>query len=256
MWIIEFLQNENIIKLKESLENMSVDYKLVENKNGEYMFLDKELLISTGHILNESFLKEIKGTFLYGSKLFIEKFNKYSFDSAFLNYENYFDLLKIDMLNDDIVIGTLRDLDVSHDKFFIRPIENNKVINGKVITKEEFITLKDNFYLTEPSLYDNELFLVSPIKEIEEEYRFFILNKKIVGSSSYKPNKDLMVSDDLINYVKQKINEIPIETYVIDIAIIENNQFKIIEFNNFNTSGIYNIDLDAFVKEVNNYLIR
>lgn len=254
MWIIEFLENENIVKLRTSLNNLNIDYILVEKKNGVYTILDKELLISTDKIINQSFLKDFKSIFLYGSKYFVKEFKEYSFDTDFLDYNNYFELLKEDMLNNDIVIGTLKDLNPKEEVFFIRPLKNNKTINGQVITNEEFLKLKESFYLTEPCIYDNELFLVSSIKDIKEEYRFFILDKKIIGMSSYSPNRELLISNDLIRYVEQKMKQIPIDAYVIDIAINQDDSYKIIEFNNINASGIYNIDLNVFIKEINKYL--
>lgn len=95
--------------------------------------------------------------------------------------------------------------------------------------------------------------IISKPVKIKSEYRFFIINNKVVGGSKYKFLGQLYqsniiepeVSDYVKNIVNTKLNSF-YPVYVLDICVI-NNEFKIIEINCINGSGFYENDVEKII---------
>ena len=92
---------------------------------------------------------------------------------------------------------------------------------------------------------------MAPTKEIYSEYRFYVVNKKVITGSLYKEgtrvHRKLCIDQDIIGYVK-KVVEIwqPDIAFVMDIANTPNG-YKIIEINSLNSSGFYDCEMDKVV---------
>lgn len=163
-----------------------------------------------------------------------------------LNEASYFSLFKdasIDEAFDD-------------DYFFIRPVQDGKCFSGQVMSYIEFKDWQhgvvelglDNGY---PLHGDTEI-LIGPVKKIYTETRVWVVDNKVVTSSTYKVGKCLFytleVDQDIIDFVEARNSEWrPDVAYVMDIARTPDG-LKIIEVNNINSSGFYNGDVSKIVR--------
>lgn len=262
-WIVEDLINksENVNRIRKGLEFFNEEYLLVKiDRNNQLIVLDKELLIEIdgGNSLDivNNFIKS-NDVLVYGSKTLIELSNKMNIYPGSLSNDKFnldivANYLKEDFLNSDYKLQKLEDVILKDDEeIFIRPLENNKLLDGKVYNKNDLTKLKKVVSLKDVK------FFTSSIKELKEEYRFFIVNDKIITYSSYKDidnniNLYLPISDELLDYVNFIINKFCISNgYVLDIANTSSG-YKVIEYNNLNASGLYNCNEYNIVDSLKN----
>ncbi|MFV1457560.1 ATP-grasp domain-containing protein, partial [Bacillus mycoides] len=159
-----------------------------------------------------------------------------------------------ELVNHDFVCGELQELTPIADEFFIRPTGNTKLFTGKVVTKEEFLEwqVRENY---ENSPYKGQRLMISPVRELLAEYRFFVVNQRVITGSSYQVNgkSDVTkpITESLLNYVNGRVFEFWVaDSYVIDVAETPDG-FKVVEYNNTNTSGLYGCDAVAIVTAIN-----
>lgn len=181
---------------------------------------------------------------------------------SFLNdnfsYLKWKDIYKDNLLNYPAIIDTLDSINPTWDNFFIRPLEDTKYFNGTIMLKKDFKIFKDNVYNNDISnIIKNSLVVISKIKEIYAEFRFFIVYKKIVTYSQYKSGGQVYLSEfipnEAINFVSNIINIWqPAKAFVIDVAYTEEG-YKIVEFNNFNASGFYACNVQKIIEAIETY---
>lgn len=145
-------------------------------------------------------------------------------------------------------------------EFFIRPATDEKFFVGRVYNRSEFLAWWENIVINRHD-YGNGLtaetpVLISEVQEIYSEYRTWIINGKVVTSSSYRlQNKsitDAPVEEDIINYANNCAQIwSPEIAYCLDICRTANG-LKIVEPNTINFSGFYNGDIAKIVKELEN----
>lgn len=252
-WVIEeFLnRNDNGLRMERALNELNVDYMLVNLDNG-LRVIDKETRspLENSQSTLEKFME--KETIIYGSKRMenlVYEYNIYPgmYKNESFEYDEFVSELGNLMLNDDMEIGLMKDLKVT-EVSFIRPVENSKLFTGQVVDRETFSELQSVHYKS------TERIMISPIKEIDKEYRVFVVDGKCVTGSSYVINgiynADEAINDDIVNFVEQVHSRFPIsKAYVIDIAKV-GNDYKVIEYNNINTSGLYGGDEFKLVKAI------
>lgn len=146
------------------------------------------------------------------------------------------------MLNGYAQICKPQDIQWHNEEMFVRPLFDTKSFNGGIYNKTTLVTDVDC--------------LVAPIQHIQKEFRFFVLDGKIIGKSQYKMAGNLfpssIVDEDAILFAQKMIQKFKYPGYVIDIATTD-GQCKIVELNCFNASGFYEIDLWKFIDSVTNY---
>jgi ATP-grasp domain, R2K clade family 3 len=262
-WLVqEFLNNSsNSVRIMNALEKCSVDYLLVRvNKDDSLSVLDKKEKIPLDD--SESVLEKFISNNLvmvYGSKTFanIAKHMKLE-PGSFMNERFEFDVfqreLGDELLNSGIIIGELATLEPIAEEFFIRPTGNTKLFTGMTITKEDFLLWQEREN-REESPYIGQSLMMSSVQKIKAEYRFFVVNQQIITGSSYKVGDriytSLKPSLEMIRYTQKMVNKFPLSrAFVIDIAETDKG-YKVIEYNNINTSGLYGCDEIAFVQAIN-----
>lgn len=262
-WLVqEFLNNSsNMFRIMKALDSLGTDYLLIKlDSCNRLKVLDKETRVpldDSNEILNR-FISNEK-VMVYGSKAFVEVTKEMNLEPGSFTNKNFeFDVFRNhlgnELLNDDFIIGELLDLEPIDEKFFIRPTGNTKLFSGMVITKEEFFSWQTN-ERRENSPYIGESLMICTIKEIEAEYRFFVVNQEIITYSSYKVGNNIdtskIPSKDLIIYTQDMIDKFPLsKAFVIDVAET-NSGYKVVEYNNINTSGLYGCDEISLVKKIN-----
>lgn len=199
----------------------------------------------------------------YGSTLltnlaFDRQWKGLFFDVAKMNYRNFLENHPM-MLNDNVMnaqeaITFLRTEDP--DKlFFTRPSEDLKQYSGTVLNAKEIadwfesmISCPDGGTYYMPP--EKDVVLCNP-KPIQAEWRWFIVNGKIVSGSMYRCHgqlRNIRETDPAVIEEAQALADmwLPFDTVVMDTAITEDsNDVKVIEFNCINSSGFYDNDVVA-----------
>ena len=86
---------------------------------------------------------------------------------------------------------------------------------------------------------------ISKVKKIKAEYRFFILDGKVISGSQYRRDSILDKRVDVMPgalELAQKVASLPQQIdvyYTCDIAELENGDFEVLEINAGSCSGLY-----------------
>lgn len=142
------------------------------------------------------------------------------------------------------------------EAFFIRPALDFKIFAGTVITPDSFLSWQEKAVAYGDTLNAETEVVVAPIKHIQQEYRFFVVNNKIAAGSSYKIGDRVTASECVDRDVEIYVHGCmqtwqPDYAYVIDIARTPDG-FKIIEYNCINGSGFYACDCQQIVEHLSN----
>lgn len=261
-WLIQEMLNNS-----ENVERMR---KAVENEHEEYLFVkiepDESLTVldsKTRLPLQNS--KNVLTTFLssgniigYGSKKLdqiMRQLGVYpgSFSNPNFEMDRLRDEIGNELLNEGYQVGELHELEPKWERFFIRPTGNTKLFGGMTVTNAEFREWKKReSHPTSP--YIGQSLMVSELKEIEAEYRFFVVNGSVITGSSYIVNGQRDITKkppaEIVSYAQHMVNRFSLSTaFVIDIAKVKNGM-KIVEYNNFNTSGLYHCNEIEIVRAI------
>lgn len=157
------------------------------------------------------------------------------------------------MLNADAVVSRFADAKIVTGKAFLRPIEDSKVFAGRVFTDQELtewqhsiITMGDDYG---SSMNGDTLIQVCPVKEIYAEYRYWIVDDKIVTKSMYKRGDVVHYSSDVDHRFDRFVTSLtggnfylsywrPHDAYVIDVCDTPDG-IKVVELNTLNSAGFY-----------------
>jgi hypothetical protein len=160
---------------------------------------------------------------------------------------------KENLLNGDGVISRFANARID-GKAFIRPCEDLKAFTGFVID-EDYLT-KWQFSINEGEkstrslqLTNDTMVVVAPPKLVLREWRFFVVNGKVISGSQYRTayskNETADVDADVYAYAQNMADTWnPAPCFAIDIASTEGgDRLSIVEMNCFNGSGVYLCDM-------------
>lgn len=177
---------------------------------------------------------------------------RFSMDSLLSNYGD-------ELLNNDMVTGPLSDIQTDMPEFFIRPMEDTKSFVAEITSKQSFEEFRNKIIAagTEhfSTIYPHTKVIISSPKKIEQECRFFIVDKKIVTSSQYKVGDVVRILPIVDSYITEYVQKIisrewePDTAYCLDIAV-SNGIPKVLEINCINSSGLYALDTQKFISAI------
>lgn len=162
------------------------------------------------------------------------------------------------LLNAEAVVCKYGEVEHKWDKFFIRPVEDTKTFSGMICDWVEFkdwqhrvLDLKESY----TTLNSDTVVMMSPLKKIYREARFFVVDGKVVTGSTYKIGSRVHptaeVPPTMWEYAERMVNIwCPARSFVIDIALTDDaddGYNKVIEINCVNSSGFYDCDMQKFV---------
>lgn len=138
---------------------------------------------------------------------------------------------------------------------FIRPNAGNKIFTGQLVYQERFdkdIELM-GFYETP----DSELCVVSSPVNMRGEYRFVVVDRKIITGSQYRDNDGNLIASpvpcnpelypqDIVDSVQWQ----PDRVWVLDMCHTAGGRYSMLEINSFSCSGLYGCDMEPIVREV------
>ena len=158
-----------------------------------------------------------------------------------------------DLLNEKQTYSTVGELRKSWitKPTFIKSIDP-KVLTGLVWEAET----DKNIWLDEYThLKDEDELVLSPVQNITQEWRFFIISGKIVTGSQYKHDGILRwrepISDEVWKQARRMVQDwLPSPNIVMDICKLKSGEFKVVEFNATNCSGFYASPIAPWLKAI------
>lgn len=182
-----------------------------------------------------------------------------------INYHNIVEKYENDALNWNCIFATFGEISKAYipwSEFFIRPVNDGKSFAGTVMNVNELdewiAKIKnlegDNSYT---SITLNDEIVISPIQEIYTEYRFFVVNGKVVTGSQYKLGNRITyrmlqsgIDLDVFRFAKMMVQIWqPNQAFALDIANTPNG-FKVLEINSINSAGFYFCDMGKFIHAI------
>lgn len=144
---------------------------------------------------------------------------------------------------------------------FIRPDNNVKTYDGKVVPIEDF----DRWYKMEDETRNpdkNMLNVVARPRNITHEWRFVICDRKIITHFMYKfdhkanvdAETDLLARDLAIILTKEPWQ--PDVLYVMDICQTKDEQYHLLEIGSVNSAGLYGCVLAPVIEKMTEYAIK
>ena len=164
-------------------------------------------------------------------------------------------------LNDEGWDCKLGEIDFrGHKEVFVKP-HREKFFTGTVINP---VDLFDRVQLcfSEGENEKEELVRVSPVVQLMNEVRLFVIDGEIITGSLYRSEgraERMQVTSQWgqWKFAQQLINErgVPDEAFVMDIGLthpLDDVPCRIVELNNFNSSGFYKSDLSLIIGHLAN----
>lgn len=238
--------------LLEQLERQGASYTLIGMVpfSGEVVSIDGEQKLEdlTGPVFGCG-----KGSMKHAAR-------RYGWVPGYIEAADYTDCLKHygeHMLNHDAIVGKLSEVEPIDDRFFVRPDADNKSFNGQVMTIDEFMDWQRTMSAMEDSatVTKDDIIILAPLKEIYAEYRFYVVDGKVITGSLYKSRDTVVyvecIDQTVIDYAQAMANLYsPSIAFVLDIADTPDG-CKVLETNSISSSGFYAIDVGKFVAAIN-----
>lgn len=148
---------------------------------------------------------------------------------------------------------------LGHDEdFFIKPDTDTKEFAGEVMKGYDFVPwyakMKNIGYLDE----NDFPVVISKAKTIGCEWRVVVVDGKISSYSLYRQWQRVMPEHHILPEVEDLVLKAharfaPAPVYVIDVCQV-GDEFKVIEYNTFNSSGLYECEVEKIIDDINEYI--
>jgi len=179
------------------------------------------------------------------------------FTNEHFDYRSYMDHYGMHMLNHDAIICEFGNVKSPWPQFFFRPTADSKSFPGMVVEADNIDEWADKVRAIEQENYttiDSKTpVVVAPLKKILREYRFFIVDGKVVTGAWYKQGDHLIKetnTTDADDFAQRMVDVwSPAEAFVLDIALTSTG-FRVLEVNCFNCSGYYASDVEKLFHAV------
>lgn len=221
---------------------------------------------------NEDAIPKDMGEYVipYGSTSMMKKAQTKKWKGFFFNARTFkasvWNKKRDDMLNSDASFMKIKDthdfLKNYHedDMLFIRPLRDLKEFNGTLTNVKEIRRWMKSADAGNFNFSENTDVVISSPKQIEMEYRFFVVNGKVIDGSLYRIHGQLFsqpVTDKKIMEAAQELANkwLPSPCCVMDLALVKDcDELKVIEFNCINSSGFYYNNISKIVKAMTEYV--
>lgn len=275
-WIVDTLVSERLHQ--EGLPQLTKVFEEVDNAR----LIETKYIPIVRELENEKQIAEIANNSIvifHGSVQGISAFSRlaskyckswfpmYYRDIGALSYSGFSSAVADCLINDDFIIlpiGIIRArmqqlFDQFGGSFFLKPNTVTKSFGARVITPSNWeleLTCLSDYDI----ILDDTLCVVSSTKDIDMEFRFFIVDREVVASSQYICRGILDIRPDVmpeaLDLAKRisKLDFQPEPAYVVDIGILYDGRCGVVEYNAFSCSGLYACDPAAIVNATNKML--
>ena len=108
----------------------------------------------------------------------------------------------------------------SRSQCFVKPPDDLKSFTGFIATKEKLMSQYQE--LSRGSLPFPKKIVLGPTREIDAEWRLFVVEGSIVSGSMYRPSADSRLPVDLMDFAKKSIKKWqPAPVFAIDFGIVD-----------------------------------
>lgn len=152
--------------------------------------------------------------------------------------------------------------EISLPVFFIKPDTDTKEFAGMVIEREEFDNWYQKMYTMgylgkEDDIMELDV-VVSPPRDIGCEWRLVIIEGKVSEYSIYRQYQKVMpqhyAPPEVIRFAERMAEKhSPADVFVMDVCETIGG-FKVVEYNTFNSSGLYKCYIPKLIDDVNNFV--
>ena len=167
------------------------------------------------------------------------------------------------MLNHDSITGRIDEIEPpAEGRFFTRPVEDTKSIEGRIMDAASFNAWRGRVVAIKgfTTIPRHTMLQIAPLKEIWAEYRCMMVGGRFVTGSRYKKGDKVEYSPEVGPMIVDFANECiaswnPRPAIALDIAHTPDG-LKIIETNSICSAGFYASDLDKLVQAVEDFAAR
>lgn len=254
-------REEGHAKLINCLERFSIPYELVDVR--PFVKSGDEIILSDGTVKKISeevdFITERKDVFVFGSLKLARVSKKYNWNPGAVitknhDYEVYSKFYKDNLLNYDSKIFRIsEDFKWTSDKLFIRPTLDTKIFTGKLYTKDTWKEFIERLFAdgNVTTATPDSLIQVAQPKNISQEVRHWVVDGKIVTSSTYRRGSflyyDNVVDKDSVEFAQRMVDMFQLsKTFVIDVCLTD-NEWKIVECGSTSCAGFYDADMQKLI---------
>jgi hypothetical protein len=146
------------------------------------------------------------------------------------------------------------------DTIFLRPNTGFKLFTGKLVHQDTFKRDLDQLgcFYVDPG----EIMVVSEPRNVEDEWRFVVVDHKLVASSSYRIAGEVVQeagAPEAANDIALSIAGRPWQpdrAWVIDVCRTRSNNYYLVEINSFSCSGLYACEAEPVVREVSRVALQ
>ena len=266
-YIFEEYENKLMTVIKDSGHNVFLfDDTKRDNDIKEYMtkrFTDKDIVIFHGSIQHG---RRVAKTSMYpGIYLTLDNYECFKYYGHFGDY----------LLNSNYIMMGLNDVARNQSKLydmflgnglFIRPSDGFKSFPGQMLHWDGFRTELSTLIKSYGGLDTDTLCVLSPEQDIEEEYRFIVVNGAVVSGSMYSDSNSrrkmiayydkICENKNALNFAEcmAKIYQ-PDPVYSLDVCRLSTGEYKMVEANSFCCGSLYGNDYRKVVDAVNELCI-
>jgi len=171
------------------------------------------------------------------------------------------------LLNGESVVMTIWSFlsDCAHqdqdELLFVRPSDDSKSLNGYVQTRREWVeSIRISMNNTRGPKNDTQVQVAQP-RNIETEWRLFVVGGKVAASSQYRYRGHLNAKADtpqrVVDYAERMaVIYQPASVFVMDVCeMSSDNSLRVVETNCFNCSGFYKADVREIIAAVNAHVM-
>ena len=165
------------------------------------------------------------------------------------------------MLNEGAVFcphsqAAARATDLGWNRVFVKPDSESKAFAGGVtevrLLHERIDAMHGVGYFDDR----DDPVLIAPVVGIEEEWRAFVVDGRVVASSSYLAATKAGAPDHVVRFIEEAVaRHAPAPVFVLDIARRLDGQLRIVEANSANSSGFYACDVSSVVSAVSDHVL-
>lgn len=145
---------------------------------------------------------------------------------------------------------------------FIRPDGDFKDFSGSLVSEEGLKKFIDEVNIG-GCMFDSSLEVyLAPVHDIVHEWRLFVVDGEVVSATKYKLrtmlDKKAGAPEEVYDFANKMIHIWnPEKAYVMDICQTSDGEFKLLELNCFNASGVYLAPIEPIIEAVEKiYAVR
>lgn len=279
-FILLMKNNNGLVKTNKISLKLETENKLIEESEKELKhFLDnennEETVIKIGLKLFKLILTD-EMSYKFLTKENVEKLKQIiDYKSENFYYENIIKHFKENNLENMLLNNVVKTLngclknEMFNGDYFIKPLTDLKDFDAFTVKKEsylkEILNQHINFYNFYQKTKGNMKIIASPLNnDIDFEYRCIVYKGEVISTSLYfDKRKELFLEQNIENDNKEYgqyedmlklFNEMakiyqPSELFVMDVAEMKDGSYKILEYNNFICSDLYECNFVNVLKE-------